>query len=48
MVVHCWINGEIGGYDCYIAFFGDAIPDGAPQKRPYLLRYASASLTVID
>jgi hypothetical protein len=22
VVVHCWTSEEIGGYDCYVAFFG--------------------------
>lgn len=45
VVVHCWLDGEIGGYDCYVAFFGDSIPEGRPDEKPYVLRYAAASLT---
>lgn len=48
VVVHCWFSGEIDGYDCYVAFFGGSIPLAAPDKKPYVLRYASASLAVID
>lgn len=45
VVVHCWLDDEIGVYDCYIAFFGDAIPEGKPAEKPYVLRYAATSLT---
>ncbi|MEJ0060808.1 MAG: hypothetical protein WDM79_15045 [Terricaulis sp.] len=48
VVVHTWFNDEMAGYDCYIAFFGGALPAGAPDRRPYILRYASSSLVVID
>jgi hypothetical protein len=48
IVVHCWFNEEIGGHDCHVAFFGGAFPSGAPEQKPYMLRYASTSLVVID
>lgn len=48
IVVHCWFSEEIGGYDCYIAFFGDAIPEGKPTEKPCILHYASTSLTPIE
>ncbi len=47
VVVHCWLNDEIGMYDCIIAFFGDAFPDGYPTEKPYILRYAAVSLDEI-
>ena len=47
VVVHCWYSDEIFGFDCYVAFFGSAIPDGKPKEKPYVLRYAATSLTVI-
>lgn len=47
VVVHCWIDEESGGYDCCIAFFGTAFPTGAPDGKPYILRYYSTSLTVV-
>jgi hypothetical protein len=47
VVVHCWLDDEIRAYDCYVAFFGDVQPAGKPNKKPYILRYASTSLTVI-
>jgi hypothetical protein len=48
IVVHCWLDEEIDGYDCYIAFFGEKRPSGKPSERPYILRYASTSLVVLD
>ena len=48
VIVHCWHNWEIDAYDCYVAFFGDAIPDAMPAEKPYVLRYAATSLTVLD
>lgn len=44
VVVHCWLDEEIGMYDCYIAFFGKCFPSGKPEERPYVLRYASVGL----
>jgi len=37
IVIHCWINDEIQAYDCYIAFFGEQFPEGAPKYSPYIL-----------
>lgn len=48
IIVHCWLDDEIDAYDCYIAFFGEKQPTGKPIEKPYILRYASTSLTVID
>jgi hypothetical protein len=47
VVVHCWFDREIDAHDCYVAFFGDQQPAGKPAEKPYILRYASTSLTVI-
>jgi hypothetical protein len=47
VVVHCWWDEEIASYDCYVAFFGDRIPAGRPSQIPYVLRYASVSLSEI-
>jgi hypothetical protein len=44
VVVHCWLDNEIGMFDCYIAFFGDDFPDGKPDEKPYVLRYAATGL----
>lgn len=48
VIVHCWFDEEIGEHDCYVAFFGLAFPDGKPAEKPYILRYAAGSLTVLD
>jgi len=47
VVVHCWLSEEIDGHDCYVAFFGEEIPKGQPTGKPYVLRYASTSLTLL-
>ena len=47
IVVACWTSSEIQGYDCYVACFGDALPAGAPSRKPYVLRYAATSLEVL-
>jgi len=47
IVVHCWMSEEIGGYDCYVAFFGGELPSGPAKSKPYILRYAASSLKVI-
>ena len=48
VVVHCWMSEDIGGYDCYVAFFGSELPNGLPKTKPYVLRYAASSLIVIE
>jgi len=48
IVVHCWLDDEIGVYDCYVAFFGNQRPNGKPEEPPYVLRYAAISLKVVD
>ena len=47
VVVHCWEDPEHAFYDCYVAFFGDSIPDGKPEDKPYVLRYSAAVLATI-
>jgi hypothetical protein len=47
VVVHCWMSEEIGGYDCYVVFFGNEWPSGPLKQKPYILRYAATSLTVV-
>lgn len=46
IVVHCWLDTDHHFYDCHVAFYGNALPEGAPVKKPYVLRYASTSLVV--
>ena len=47
VVVHCWLDDEIGVYDCYVAFFGDKFPVGEPREKPYILRYAAVGLAEV-
>jgi len=47
VVIHCWLDEELGGFDCYVAFFGDGYPKGKPVEKPYVLRYAANSLAVV-
>jgi hypothetical protein len=47
VVIHCWFAEQVGGYDCYVAFFGADRPEGEPAKPPYVLRYAATSLSVL-
>jgi hypothetical protein len=42
------MSEDIGGYDCYVAFVGSELPNGQPKTRPYILRYAASSLSVIE
>jgi hypothetical protein len=48
IVVHCWLDEEMGMFDCLIAFFGDVLPTGKPEKGPYILRYAAVGLAEIS
>lgn len=48
IVVHCWRDIEANFYDCYIAFFGNKWPNGEPTEKPYILRYATTSVTVLS
>jgi hypothetical protein len=48
VVVHCWQDQELGFHNCYVAFFGDAMPSGQPAEKPYVLRYAAISLTPLS
>lgn len=47
IVVHCWLDDEIGMYDCHVAFCGAELPDRKPFQEPYVLRYAAISLTAL-
>ncbi len=48
VVVHCWMNEEFGGYDCYVACFGSELPLGGPREKPYVLKYFARPLTVVS
>ena len=47
-IAHTWWSEEIHAMDCYVAFFGEVFPKGKPEEKPYVLRYAESSLTVLD
>lgn len=48
IVMHCWKDEHAGFFDCYVAFFGhDGFPTSQPAEKPYILRYASVSLTPV-
>jgi len=47
VVVHCWMDANIGMHDCYVAFFGREFPKNTPSQTPYILRYAAVSLEVV-
>lgn len=50
VVVHCWPSEDLGGlHDCIVAFFGNSPPPvGQPEDKPYVLRYAVVSLTILE
>ena len=48
LVLHCWMNAEFQGWDCYVALFAGRRPDWRTDERPQILRYASTSLRVLD
>ena len=47
IVVWVWHDSH-GDPDVYVAFFGQAFPSGAPESKPYVLRYSPASLEPIE
>ena len=47
VVVWTW-RDQHGDADAYVAFFGEAFPNGAPAERPYILRYCDSSLEVLE
>lgn len=47
-VLHSWLDEDIGAHGCYVTVFDDKQPMGKPVQKPYILRYVSTSLTVID
>ncbi|MCF6275754.1 MAG: hypothetical protein L3J05_08330 [Robiginitomaculum sp.] len=48
IVIHCWYCKDCLWYDCYVAFFGDKFPNHCPKEKPYILRYATTSLHVVQ
>ena len=43
VVVWLWTD-EHGDTDTYVSFFGKVFPSGAPEGKPYVLRYYVAGL----
>ena len=48
IVVHSWYNDEIDAEDNYVVFFGAEFPNGQPARIPYVLRYATPGLEILD
>lgn len=48
VVIHCWFDEDIGGHDCYVAFFGAEMPAGKSAEKPNVLRYAAFSLRILQ
>ncbi|MGF1489021.1 MAG: hypothetical protein ACFBSE_18195 [Prochloraceae cyanobacterium] len=48
IVTHCWYSDELCAYDCYIAFYGTSFPDRDTYCRPYILRYFTTSLEILE
>ena len=46
IVISTWYDHEICCKDCYVAFWGNEIPDfeNGEKIEPYILRYAAVSL----
>jgi len=46
IVISTWFDPEIYCKDCYVAFWGNRIPDfeSGEKIEPYILRYAAVSL----
>jgi hypothetical protein len=47
-VVVCAWRDASGDVDAYVAFLGQAFPEGEPSNKPYLLRYYESSLEVLE
>ena len=48
IVVHTWHDEELDTQNNYIAFFGEEFPDGKPIEIPYVLKYISGSLQILE
>ena len=47
IVVSCWLDSEMGEFDCYFASFGNEMPEGKPSERPPILRYLARNFRVL-
>jgi len=48
VIVHTWYDNEMDTTECHIAFYGEEFPSGKPSEPPYVLRYFSSSLEIIN
>jgi hypothetical protein len=48
IVIYSWHNEEINAEDNYVVFFGTEFPEAQPTQIPYVLRYATPGLEVLD
>lgn len=48
IVIHCWMDESIEAYDCHVALYENGIPEGKPDQRPEIYRYAALSLKVAE
>ena len=46
VVVHIWYDNGIE--DTYVSFFGKKMPNGKPDEKPYVLRYFTSSLELLE
>lgn len=50
IVISTWHNRELECKDCYVAFWGNSVPDFdlGEKIKPYVLRYAASSLQPVN
>jgi len=48
VIVHTWFDNQMDATDCHVAFYGEEFPSGKPSEKPYVLRYFSSSLEVVN
>lgn len=48
VVIHCWRDEVLDLHDCYVAFFGNDMPSGRLEEKPYVLKYTTGSLTIVE
>jgi len=47
VIVHCWRDEQTSLFDCHIAFYGEEMPLGEPDEKPYILRYYASTLATV-
>jgi hypothetical protein len=48
VVIYCWYDEKMDAHDCHVAFYGRKWPEEQPETHPYILRYYTTSLHVVD